>query len=112
MRTAKIMLLVGTVVFSSDLGPLHQLPYMRVIGILATLIFGVTAWMMYNQRDAHRLLGRFALSTGLLCIAIGVIAVSLLVTGDTVFYDTYSIGLLLPVYLNTILAFVFLRERK
>ncbi|MBI3957990.1 MAG: hypothetical protein HY328_04195 [Chloroflexi bacterium] len=112
MRTAKILLLVGTIVFSSDLGPLHQIQYMRVIGVLATLLFGVTAWLMFSQRGAHRLLGRFTLSTGLLFVAVGVITVGLLATGNTVFYDTYSIFLLLPVYLNTILAFVFLRERK
>lgn len=112
MRDIKIVLLLSTIVFSSDLGPLHQLPSMRVIGLLSTLLFGITAWLMFSRRDAHRLLGRFALSTGLLCIAIGVIAVSLLATGNTTFYDTYSVLLLLPVYLNTILAFVFLRQGK
>lgn len=112
MRNIKIALLLGTIVFSSDLGPLHQIQYMRIIGILSTLLFGVTAWLMYSQRDAHRLLGRFALSTGLIFVAIGIIAVSLLITGNTTFYDTYSVVLLLPVYINTILAFVLLRQRQ
>ena len=112
MGKIKIVLLLSTIVFSSDLGPLHQYPYMRVIATLSTLLFGVTAYLMFSQRGAHRLLGRFALATGLLFVAVGVITVGLLVTGNTGFYDTYSVYLLLPVYLNTILAFVFLREKK
>jgi hypothetical protein len=45
-------------------------------------------------------------------VAIGVVTAILLATGDGTFYDTYSVILLLPVYINTILAFVFLREKR
>lgn len=65
---------------------------------------------MFSQRNAYRRLGRFALSTGLLFVAIGVITVGLLATGDAGFYDTNSV--LLPVYLNTVMAYVFLQGGK
>ena len=110
MRNLKILLLLGTIAFSSDLGPLHQ--YMKVIATLSTLLFGLTTYAMYRQQDAHRLLGRFTISTGVLFVAIGIITIVLIATDNRTFYDTYSVILLLPVYLNTILSWVYLRKKK
>ncbi|MDE3090692.1 MAG: hypothetical protein KGJ80_15060 [Chloroflexota bacterium] len=107
MRNIKILVLISTLVFASDVGPLH--PYMAVIAIASTILFGVTSFMMYQKASGNRKVLGLTIFTALIFVAIAVITISLLITGDTKMYDAASVILLLPAIVDTILAFVLLR---
>lgn len=110
MRTIKILLLISTVVFGSDLGPLHTFEYIRIAGTASTILFGITSYMMFRRADENRRLKWFGIVTGILCIAAAVLTIIAITSGTIQVYDLYSVLLLLPAIINLILAFVLLRE--
>ena len=107
MRNIKILLLISTLVFASDLGPLHQ--YMQVIAVASTILFGVTSFMMFQRSSGNSKMLGFIIFTALIFVGVAVITIALLTTGNTGVYDRYSTLLLLAALVDTVLAFVLLR---
>jgi hypothetical protein len=107
MRNIKILVLVSTLVFASDIGPLHQ--FMSLIAIASTILFGITSFMMYQRASGNRKVLGLTIFTALIFVAIAVITISLFVSGNTKMYDSTSTILLLAAIVDTILAFVLLR---
>jgi hypothetical protein len=108
MRNVKILLLISTLVFASDLGPLHQ--YMKVIAIASTILFGLTSFVMYQQAGGNGKRLGLTIFTGLIFVGIAVITVNLLTSGNAKMYDSISTMLLLAAVIDTILAFVLWRK--
>jgi uncharacterized membrane protein len=107
MRNIKILVLVSTLVFASDIGPLHQ--FMSLIAIASTVMFGITSFVMYQKSSGNRKALGLTIFTGLIFVAIAAITISLFVSGNTKMYDATSTLLLLAAIVDTILAFVMLR---
>ena len=109
MRNSKILILISTLVFASDLGPLHK--YMTLIAISSTILFGFTSFKMYQESNGNRKALGLTIFTALIFVGIAVITVNLLATGNTKLYDSTSTMLLLAAIVDTILAFVLLRKK-
>lgn len=107
LRNSKILVLVSTLVFASDIGPLHQ--FMSLIAIASIILFGITGLMMHQKSSGNRKVWGLEMLTIGLCLAIAYFTISLFITGDTKMYDAASTMLLLAAVVDTILAFVLLR---
>ena len=109
MRNIKILILISTLVFASDLGPLHK--YMNIIAISSTVMFGITSFKMYQQSSGNKKVMGLTIFTGLIFVGIAAITINLFATGNTKMYDSTSTMLLLAAIIDTILAFVLLRKK-
>lgn len=115
LTNIKILLLISTFVFASDIGPLH--PFLPVIAVTSTLLFGIVTWLLCikNKVMQDLTIAGFIGVIGLTCLLVGLVTIRYLAMGMTEaatgMYDSSSTLLLLGAIITNIAGVFLLKEK-